>query len=518
VDGLPRVEQRSPEQFFARLEADAKELTTQVGELYFEYHRGTYTTQAANKRDNRRSEELLHDIEFLGAITGKYPRAELARLWELVLLNQFHDIIPGSSINEVYKDSAAHYDDILKSGAKLRQAALDKLVRPGKARVAVINTTGHDRTEIVTIAGKPAVVSAPAYGVAVQTPVTKVPPVTITETATGFVLENQHLRAAFTRAGHLTSLRAGHETIAGKANQFVIYDDVPMAYDAWDVDIYHLEKRRDLPGATSARVVERNPLRATIEFRYPWSKFVQRVSLDAVSRRLEFACECDWREDHKFLKVEFPTAIHNDAATYEIQFGHVQRPTHFNNSYDIARFEVCAYRWADLSEPGVGLALLNDCKYGHATHRNVMRLSLLRAPTHPDPVADRGRHQFRYALVPHAGDFRAAGIVQQAQAFNQPLLVAPTNAAAGTKSFFSVNNPAVVIDTVKLAEDSRDVIVRLYEAHGSKARVKLNSALPVKAAATCDFLEHNTGRLAWRNGVSLSLRPFEIVTVVLKTS
>lgn len=522
TDGLPRVTQRSPEEFFARLEADMKPLTTQVGELYFELHRGTYTSQAANKRDNRRSEELLHDIEFLGAITGKSPRAELARLWELVLLNQFHDIIPGSSITEVYADSAVHYADILASGAKLRAAAVNQLVKPGKQRVAIINTLGFPRREVVNIAGKPAIVHAPALGFAVQAPATKTDrPVTLTESPTGFVLENEMLRATIRRDGHLTSLtdkRTGRETIDGKANHFVMFEDVPANWDAWDMDVYHLEKRRELAGATKGRVAEKNPLRVTLEFNIPISaasSMKHRISLDAVSARLDFACDVEWHEANKFLKVEFPTTIHSDVATYEIQFGHLQRPTHFNTSYDIARFEVPAHRWADLSEPGLGVALLNDSKYGYATHRNVMRLSLLRSPKSPDPKADMGRHHFRYALAPHAGDFRAAGIINVARAFNQPLLVQPTDATPVEKSFFTVNNPAVVIDTVKLAEDSRDIIVRLYEAHGTHARVKLSSTLPVRAAAKCDFLERNTGKLTWRNGAALSLRPFEIVTLKL---
>jgi alpha-mannosidase len=255
-----------------------------------------------------------------------------------------------------------------------------------------------------------------------------------------------------------------------------------------------------------------------IEFQYPLtahSRLTQRVSLDALARRLDFDCDCHWHEHHKFLKVEFPTTIRSDTATYEIQFGHVQRPTHFNTSYDIARFEVCAFRWADLSQPGLGLTLVNDSKYGHATHRHVLRLSLLRAPTHPDPHADRGRHRFRYGLVPHAGDFRAAGIVAMAQDFNHPLLLQPTAAAPRHVSFFRVNNPAVVLDTVKRAEDSSDIILRLYEAHGTHARARLTSALPVGAVTVCNLLEEPTGRLAWREGVTLRLRPFQILTLKL---
>lgn len=523
VDGLPRIKQRSPAEFFARLEADAKTLTDQIGELYLENHRGTYTTQAKNKLWNRRAEDLLHDIEFLSIAAGsRYPAAELNRLWKLVLLNQFHDIIPGSSINEVYRDSAAHYDDILRSAAQLRAAAIGKLAKSGTDRLAAVNTLGFARREVVDFNGRPAIASAPPLGYAVQTPVTTTTqPVTVTETTTGFVLENAFVRATFHRDGHLVSLldkRTQRETIDGRANHFVLFDDVPMNYEAWDVDVFHLEKRQEIAGAKTARIVERRPLRVALEFTYPISpacRIKQRVVLDALAPRLDFACDVDWSERQKFLKVEFPTTIHSDVATYEIQFGHLQRPTHFNNSYDIARFEVCAHRWGDLSEPGCGLALLNDCKYGYATHRNVMRLSLLRSPKSPDPVADMGRHHFRYALLPHAGDLRAAGVIAAARAFNAPLLVQGTDAAPVERSFFSVTNPAIVIDTIKRAEDSSDIVVRLYESHGTHARGRLTCPLPIRRAVRCNLLEEVAQRLPWRNGVTLNLTPFQIVTVKL---
>ena len=233
-----------------------------------------------------------------------------------------------------------------------------------------------------------------------------------------------------------------------------------------------------------------------------------------MSPRLDFACDVDWDETNKFLKVEFPTTVRSDLATYEIQFGHLQRPTHFNTSHDLARFEVCAYRWADLSEPGFGVALLNDCKYGHATQGGVMRLSLLRSPKIPDPVADIGRHQFRYALMPHSGDLRTAGVIPAARAFNAPLLLHKTNAAPGEQSFFSVDNPAVVIDTVKQAEDSRDIIVRLYESHGSRGRVKLKATLPIRKATRCNFLEEDEKPLSRR--LEFDIAPFEIITLKLQ--
>lgn len=521
TDGIARVVQRTPGEFFDRLEADLKEPTVQVGELYFEMHRGTYTTQAANKRDNRRSEDLLHDVEFLAAVSGgRYPRAELDRLWKLVLLNQFHDIIPGSSIAEVYRDSAAHYAEVLASGAKLREDALRQLVPPGRRRIAALNTLGFPRREVVTLDGEPAVVSAPSMGFAIREPAEDgAPPVRLEETAAGFVLQNDHLRAVVRRDGSVTSLRdkrTGREALAGPANRFVLFDDLPVNWDAWDVDAFHLEKSRPVAGAKTCRVLERHPLRVTLEFHYDisaTSRMRQLVTLDAVAPRLDFACDADWNEAHQFLKVEFPTTIRSDTAAYEIQFGHLRRPTHFNTGQDLARFEVCAHRWADLSEPGCGLALLNDCKYGHATRGGLMRLSLLRSPKSPDPAADLGRHRFRYALMPHGGDPCAAGVIPAARAFNAPLLVRKTDAAPREHSFFGVDNPAVVIDTVKQAEDSRDIIVRLYESHGSRGRVKLRTTLPVRSAAFCNALEEEEKPA--RRGLTFDLAPFRIVTLKL---
>jgi alpha-mannosidase len=267
------------------------------------------------------------------------------------------------------------------------------------------------------------------------------------------------------------------------------------------------------------QIIERGPLRSSVVFTYrigAGSALTQTVSLNAVSARLDFACEADWHERHKFLKVEFPIDVRAEQATYEIQFGHVQRPTHFNTTWDLARFEVCAHRWADLSEPDFGVALLNDCKYGHAVHRNVMRLSLLRAPTYPDPQADLGQHAFRFALLPHAGSFREGDVVAEGYRFNAPLIVRTSQADAHTYSYFTVDKPSVIIDTIKQAEDGEGLIVRLYEAHGTRGRLCLASALPFTRVSRCNLIEDELETLEWNNnGVDLDVTPFQVVTVKL---
>jgi alpha-mannosidase len=541
VDGLPRTQIRSPKDFFARCAADLKDSLVMVGELYFELHRGTYTSQARNKKFNRQSELLLRDVEILSALAlvahnMPYPACDLERLWKLVLTNQFHDIIPGSSIGEVYQDSTKDYELVLSQAEELRLAALKNLLPTdlSASKVAVFNTLSFPRSEVVElpegisaaqITGSGChlgIVSAPALGYAVQMPGNTEATVSINETSDGFIIENSRLKAVFNPQGGLTSLFdkcAQHESIEpGKAaNTFVLYEDIPNNFDAWDVDIFHLEKKLSMGGATSARVVEFGALRAAIAFEYavsPRSTIRQVVSLDALSPRLDFSCDVDWHEKHKFLKVEFPINVRSSFATYEIQFGHVQRPTHFNTSYDLARFEVPAQKWADLSEPDFGVALLNDCKYGYAAHGNVLRLSLLRAPTLPDPQADQGWHQFRFALFPHQGDPQSAGVTEEAYRFNVPVLIEESGGNDIQQTFFSVDNSAIMVDTIKKAEDSDAIILRLYESRGTRGKVLLSSPLPIKSVSMVNLLEDEISLLHWQDGeVELIFRPFEIITI-----
>lgn len=547
VDGLPRVEMRPADEFFNRLEKDAKDLTTWVGELYFELHRGTYTTQANNKRNNRLSEFMLHDVEFLSAVAHavcgyEYPKDELDRLWKLVLTSQFHDIIPGSSIQMVYEDSNLHYADVLGSGGALRnQAAVALLGKPEPEgeNICALNTTGVERAEVVELPngapgaqvstnGKSLVVaSAPAYGYSVFKPETSAQQqVRVVESDETITLENDFARAVFRRSGALISLfdkRANRESIepGKRGNLLTLFDDQPNNWDAWDVDIFHLEKRTEIAGAKSCVVTEQGPLRAAIAFEYeisPNSSVTQVVTLTAISARLDFNTEVEWHEQHKFLKVEFPFNVRALDATYEIQFGHLRRPTHFNTSWDWARFEVVAHRWADLSDPDFGVALLNDSKYGYATHGNVMRLSLLRAPTSPDPTADQGHHMFRYALLPHAGAVQNAGVIEEGYRFNVPLQLTPTAGEPASRSFFSVDNPSVILDTVKKAEDSDDIIVRLYEARGTQGAARLRTTLPVKSAARVNLLEaeEDGPAPAFEDGeLSFNYKPFELISFKL---
>jgi alpha-mannosidase len=446
----------------------------------------------------------------------------------MTLTNQFHDILPGSSIHEVYEDSARDYAEIIPTAHRLRDQALEALfpettqAQEDYEHVLLVNTLSAPRYEVIEVpfeapsaqrsAGdKPlALLSAPALGYAIL-PLDAAPPVqqvTAGENSAGFFLENAFVRATFTRGGQLASL----------------YDDQPVNWEAWDVDVFHLEKFDRVAPALSGKVIERGPLRAALSFEYQLpaqdgeqpSTLQQTVSLCCHSPRLDFETHVDWHASRRFLKVEFPLEIRAPQATYEIQFGHLQRPTHFNTSWDMARFEVCAHRWADLSEPGFGVALLNDSKYGYACHGNVLRLSLLRAPKSPDATADMGQHTFRYALLPHCGDPRQAGVIEEGLRFNLPPLLRLTNAALGSQSFFKIDLPNAILDSLKKAEDSNALVLRLYEAHGGRGPITLSSTLPVQSAAQCNLLEANDQPLDWKESrTSLYMTPFRLATVKL---
>jgi alpha-mannosidase len=309
---------------------------------------------------------------------------------------------------------------------------------------------------------------------------------------------------------------SGREALGAPGNRLQLFDDRPTEYEAWDIDPFHMETVREAGGAESCTVTG-GELRAEVELRYRIggaSTMRQVVRLDAGARRLEFHCEVDWRERRTMLKVMFPVAVRAANATYQMQFGYTERPTHYSTSHDLARFEVPGHRFADLSEHGFGVALLTDCKYGYSTYANEMRVSLLRGTTVPDPDADLGHHRFAYAVLPHAGGWREAGVVAEAARFETPIRWLP--GAASPRSFLSIDDPNLVIDTVKRAEDTDALVVRLYEAHGGRGRARLSLAWPVREAVRCSLLEDPGEPLPVTDGaVQLRYRPHEIISVLV---
>ncbi len=547
LEGAPRVQLDTVASFWEKVRAESSDLPVWVGELYLERHRATYTTNGPIKRANRRNEEALRAAELWStaafAISGwdHYPTEELDRAWKLLLLNQFHDIIPGSSIRWANEDSLADHASIaaLTSEviARAQQAIVDGIDTGSMARpVVVFNPASRDREELVEIdaAGgtELVTVAVPACGyslvdLAAPTPVApSAPAVSVSDRS----LENELLRVAWDDDGLLTSVydkEAEREVLApgARGNVFQLHEDLPNDLDSWDVDLHYFHQRVDLTEVASIAVVEARPERAAVQLvrRFGGSEIRQTMRLARGSKRLDFETEVDWHERHRFLKVAFPLAIHASRATYEIQFGHLERPTHTNTTWDLARFEVCAHRWADLGEAGYGVALLNDCKYGYDVHGNVMRLSLLRGPGWPDREADQRTHRFSYALLPHIGDLREAGVVAEAEAFNLPLVVVPAPAGrAGASSrrasgsIVRVDRPNVTIEAVKKADRGDALIVRVCEVFGARGRVRVRTALPLRGAMRVDVLERDLEPLGWNDGgVTLDVRPFELVTLRL---
>uniref|UniRef100_A0A8C3VE01 alpha-mannosidase n=1 Tax=Catharus ustulatus TaxID=91951 RepID=A0A8C3VE01_CATUS len=524
TDGLPRVQISTPDQLFSVLEKESSQLCTWVGELFLELHNGTYTTQAQIKKGNRECEQILHDVEVLSTLAVaqdkefQYPASQLQQLWRLLLLNQFHDVLPGSCIQLVVEDALQYYTG--EQGAWLagpsRVGASPawwgcRGSNPGTQSTLVLNTLSWERTEVISRPGPNGkeTLGMSDLGVAL-----------VSEFLTEGETANREMLCLFLPWG-----RALESIANGCANQFALFDDVPLYWDAWDVMDYHLETRK--PVTTMLKPLEvtlAGGLRGSVRFSLKVGKsstLTQEIILDAMCPYLRFQTQVEWKEAHKFLKVEFPVNVRSTSATYEIQFGHLQRPTHWNTSWDWARFEVWAHKWLDLSEHGFGVALLNNCKYGASVHRNILSLSLLRAPKSPDSTADIGLHQFTYAVMPHQGSFQEAGVIQQAYSLNFPLHVVPASCApCPAWSAFSVSSPAIVLETVKQAAQHSAVVVRLYEAHGSTVTAWLQTSLPVKKAMLCDLLERPVG---WglsleKQGLRLSFTPFRVLSVLLVLS
>ncbi|MBN9501786.1 MAG: hypothetical protein BGO01_06265 [Armatimonadetes bacterium 55-13] len=549
--------------FFREAKSRSKDLAVWVGELYLELHRGTYTSQAANKKGNRVSEFLMRDAELLSCFSPgfpkDYPADEIEEAWKLVLLNQFHDIIPGSSVNEVYRDSDADYAKILEMGNKIVSSSLSKIgsrldTAGMKKPVALFQnaqiptqgeipwTEEEAPTSLETSEETLPVQLVEEFGerkLIFPTPHTALGTVTVGDLGDGSPkprtrlktsarrIENHEWSVKFDANGNITSIESledGSEFIEpGKlANMFQLMEDKPLFWSAWDVDVFSYETMQDLVKSESFEIVERGPVRVAAEVvkRFGNSTIRQRISLGPTPG-IRFDTEIDWHEEDKMLKVAFPVNVNAARATYEIQFGNVERPTHYNTSWDMARFEVCAQKWVDLSEGDQGVALLNDSKYGHDVHGNVMRISLLRAPKAPDPECDMGRHRFSYVLMPHYGPYNYAGVVHAAYALNAPVrhaFLSPKSGENGTlPTLVDCDDRNIVIEAVKKAEDDSDLIVRLYECHNARGRAELSCAVPIKGAALCDLEENVLSQLEVVDGaVQFDYKPFEIISIRLK--
>ncbi|AZP21538.1 alpha-mannosidase [Streptomyces aquilus] len=528
LEGSPKVVVEHPDEFFAKARAEYEDAPVWHGELYLELHRATYTSQARTKQGNRRSEHKLREAELwattaaLHAPDYAYPYDKLDRLWKTVLLHQFHDILPGSSIAWVHREAEAEYARVADELEALTAEAVAAL---GGGTAQVFNTSPYDRAEVIrTAEGSLAYVSVPANGSAAVTPSEPAQPVTVE----GRVLDNGLVRVEIAEDGTLSSvydLRAQREVLAEAGNLLRLHTDLPNYWDAWDIDKHYRNRYTDLLEGASVEVVEEDPLRAAVRVTRDFgkgSKLVQTITLRAGSPRIDFETEIDWHEAEKILKAGFPVDVRAAHSSAEIQFGHIQRPTHTNTSWEAARFEVSGHRWVHIGEPGYGVAVLNDSTYGHDVTRTVredggtttkVSLSLVRAPRIPDPEADQGKHRFTYALLPGASIEDA---VAEGYALNLPLRVA--DAAGAPEPVVSVDGDGITVEAVKLADDgSGDVVVRLYESRGGRAQGLLRTGFPLTGAEVTDLLERPLETANVTDGaVSVALRPFQILTLRLR--
>ncbi|KAG9021627.1 Glycoside hydrolase, 38 vacuolar alpha mannosidase, partial [Tulasnella sp. JGI-2019a] len=539
---------------------EGKRLPTWHGELYLEFHRGTYTSHGSIKKGNRHSERLLRDVEYLATMASiyhpdeyEYPKEKIDTAWEKVLLNQFHDVLPGSAIGMVYKDAEVLYAEVAKSGKQIIDEAFNVLLKnslslesdalstkgrtesdvlatnptpfhrrelvqvplsigwtdPPEKRVAQVVHNRQEGYVLVDLAGKSVRGLSPLLGRASARVTNK----------DEFQLKNEHveLKISGGRIVSLFDVKVGRELIPqGQTGGMVMFErDMPSYWDAWDAEIHHLETSRPLE-FTNVSILEAGPARATLAAEVPYgqSKIQVKISLDAVTATtaassrplIRFTAKVDWHERHKFLKFKIPVDIHADTAYFESAFAHVSRPTNKNTTQEAAKFEVCGHRFADLSEFGYGVALLTESKYGYAVSGNVMRLSLLRGATSPDAEQDQGDHMFSWAVLPHLGHFFQSDVVQAAYAFNSPLhlrLVPQSEGAnlarsplASASPFVVENASNVILDTVKrgdddLVEERSTIVLRFYEAYGGHARanVKISNKLQVAKATITNLLE-----------------------------
>ena len=548
IKGVPMVRQESPLTYFEELEArvkDNRRLETWEGELYFEYHRGTYTSMARNKRGNRKSELLMMDLETLGVLAGDYPAEADTRLWrDIILLNQFHDILPGSSIAEVYEVTKKEYEALAEEVQGLIAQRLKALAGTGDG-VTVFNTLGFDRSDVVNLGSLKASAltdgtnvyavqqtadGAVAYLRGLPSKGWRTYGVSETEAASPFCrTDHHHLETPFYSItldgnGHFTSIfdkENDREVLkpGSVGNMLRLYEDKPIYYDNWDVDMFYSEKSWEVNDLESLRWTEDGPVRATLELTWKCSRSTvrQKIHFYADTRRIDFETVADWKEHQHLLKAEFPVDIHSDEATFDVQFGNLTRKVHTNTSWDKARFESCGQKWMDFSEGGYGVSLLNDCKYGHSVREGVIGLTLIKCGVEPNPNADVEIHRFTYSLYPHNGTWKQAGTVQEAYKLNQPAYTVASGEAGKEYSFASVDKTNVVLETVKQAENGCGTVLRMYESQNCRTKVTLTVPADYRAAYSVNLMEEKEEPLPMENGkVSFTVKPYEIKTVLLE--
>lgn len=529
IPKCPTTEFSNSTEFISDIKEQSRgQLSKWVGELYFEFHRGTYTSQSEIKKNNRKCEFALQNAELFSTIGNRllksvYPKEKIGEMWKTVLTNQFHDILPGSAIKEVYETANAEdeavREDCIDIIAQRLNAIADNISGEG---IVVYNPTSFACGSTITVDGETRYVeNIPAKGYAVKTPVPKDGSVSVKNRA----VENKYFIIEFNDGMEISRIydkRCDREILpkGSLANRLVAYEDYPYVYDAWELRNYYSQKAYPIDTYSHVEKItdgERSGFKIIRKFEN--SVIEQKIWLYEHIDRIDFETKLDWHTEHTLLKTYFPTDVNTDKATFDTQFGNVERPAHTNTSWDKAKFEVCGHKFADLSDSGYGISVLNDCKYGYSVGNGEIGLTLLRCPTYPDPDCDKGVHKFVYSLYPHIGDVRNSAVYTQAYLLNNPFI--STIASGKGKlpsefSFISSDKSNVIIDTVKKAEDSEDTIVRLFECSNKTTDVKIKLSLPVKKVVLCDLMENELETVPLSDGIiALRVKPFEIITLKL---
>ncbi|MDC7289875.1 alpha-mannosidase [Blautia schinkii] len=557
IPGLPQLSTSTAGEYFRKLNKTVRETGQYVhtwdGELYLEYHRGTYTSQGYIKRMNRKMELLYRRAEWLtamGAVSGQdlecAQQEDLTYGWYRILTNQFHDIIPGSSIHEVYEDARASYSEIKEIAARVEGDFAGTYVEKAEHTYVVYNDSSWKLTCLAEIpSGKQGVyVDASGKVLPSQTEgektwvlVPEVPSMGMKEVyfrkgrtipeEQPFCIQDKNIETpwyviSLNEAGQIERLydkEANREVLpsGARANVLQVFEDKPLDFEAWDIDIFYQEKMKEITNLESFEVKECGPLRLVLAFvwRFGKSVFSQEMILYANSRRIDFVTRVDFQERRQLVKAAFPVDIRANYATYDIQYGNVRRPNHWNTSWEQAKFESVGHRFADLSERDYGVSLLNDCKYGYDVKGNVLRLSLLRSGMNPDYLQDVGYHEFTYSLLPHKGDFVGGKTVQEAHMLNSPAKVLEGKNALPYTSFLSFDCEGIEMDAVKKSEDGRYLVVRFHEFTGSRQNVCVKTGFVFKTWMEGDLRERpvESARTDW---IKLTLRPYEIKTILFE--
>jgi alpha-mannosidase len=556
IPGLPMVRESNSLDYFKELECKlSKEVKTPKwsGELYLEYHRGTYTTSSRSKKYNRKSEQLVHDLEFLSVLysminkhTVNYSLIE--KSWDIILLNQFHDIIPGTSISEVYDESFKQYEEVMdEMSSEIRtmlSVGMDTAIIVNELNI--INTTSFSRDDFITFKYNPLYKSIEykdsyypiqetynGKGIAY---IKSIVPLGITKchfseleistksyAQTIHKIENYFFNISFNSLGYIDSLydkEMQREIIEqdGIANQFVAYEDMPHNWDAWDINRYYDQKSYPVDTLVSSSIIEDGPVRTIVRQKRQYNNSVinQDVIVYSQSRRIDFVTSIDWNEKHTLLRVLFPITISNQYATYEIQYGNVQRTTHENTTWDQAMFEVPAQKWVDLSEGNYGVSLLNDCKYGHSIKGSTIGLSLLKSSQWPCQNIDEGTHQFTYSLYPHLFNYRKGGTIKEAYKLNYPLYITSIdqNINKSLHSLLNVSDENIVIEVVKQNKEEDYVTIRMYESQNNFTKTVITSCFDMLSAKEVNLEGKVLNELNPKgNSLNITFTPFDIKTI-----